>query len=97
MHEVLNDFLDGTIIVQWNTQDELEMMAELVDQQTGVLRGRQYMRGYAPKQYPYWGIGSEDDHYCLWSRKIAQIYTSDEFISLFTSPEEQAVDITSLL
>ena len=97
MNAFLQDLLETKIRVKWNSQDELEMMAGLVDQQTGVIRGRQYMRGYAPKQYPYWGIGNEDDHYCLWSIQAAQTYTADEFISLFTSPDEQAIDITSLL
>ena len=97
MNEVFRGFFGRKIRVQWNTQDELEMMADLIDQQTGFQHGRQYMRGYTPKQYAYWGMGSEDDHFCLWSIEAEQTYTVGEFISMFTSPEEQDIDITSLI
>lgn len=97
--EFLRDFLDAKIFVKWNTQDELDHMADLIDLITGQEYDRKYMRGYTTEQYGYWGMSDLCNVlcYCVWSIEAKYIYTPEEFIAMLGVQDEQVVDISSLL
>lgn len=95
--KLLQQFLNRHIRVKWNTQDELEALADLIDKETGRQYDRSCMRGYSPKQWKYWGISHHGVSYCLWNADAEQIYSAAEFIGLFNSQEEQDIDISNLL
>ena len=99
MDDVLQDFLDRKIYVKWNTQDEIEHLADIIDQVTGKHYSRDYMRGYKPSQYEYWGMEPYGGSliYCLYSRTNGRICSYEELLTLLNFQEEQAIDITSLL
>lgn len=94
----LQNFLNGNIRVKWNTQDELEYMADVVDQYTGVESDRTYMRGYLPSQYGYWGISDTfNERYVLWKRSPNETYNPEEFILALNGQDEQNIDISDML
>lgn len=94
----LQNFLNGNIRVKWNTQDELEYMADVVDQYTGVESDRTYMRGYPPSQYGYWGISdTSNERYVLWKRSPNETYNPEEFILALNGQDEQNIDISDML
>lgn len=99
MNEFLQDFLDHKILVKWNTQEELEAMADTVDALTGNNYDRKFMRGYSPRQYSFWGMTSDDDYaeYCLWSVTPEQVCSPSEFLAALEVQDEQEVDVSCLL
>lgn len=99
MNEVLQDFLDHKIRVKWNTQEELEAMADTVDALTGNNYDREFMRGYSPRQYGFWGMTSDDDYagYCLWGVTPEQVCSPSEFLAALEVQDEQEVDVSCLL
>ena len=98
MNEVLQDFLDHKILVKWNTQEELEAMADTVDALTGRNYDRKFMRGYSPRQYGFWGMAGDDDaEYCLWSVTLEQTCSPSEFLAALEIRDDQEVDISALL
>lgn len=99
MDEFLQDFLHEGIRIKWNAPDEIEYIADMIDQVTGSHYDRQYMRGYSTSQYPYWGVTEYgDEHvYCLFGHGASRTYTSDEFISMLGIQDESVVDISALL
>ena len=100
MNEFLKTFLSGKIRVKWQTQEELEAMADTVDALTGRNYDREFMRGYSPRQYGFWGMVREGDDagYCLWSATPEQICCSpSEFLAALEVQDEQEVDVSCLL
>ena len=99
--DLIEAFMNEEVRVSWHTQDEIEQLADAVDSIIGRTLGRQYMRGYSPSQYAYWGIGSVDEsEYVLWSSSSDYNYTFDEFMSLIgadNSSDDTVIDIAGLL
>ena len=99
MDEFLQDFLNENIRVQWDTQEELEAMADTVDALTGRSYNREFMRGYSPRQYGFWGMNGEDEYagYCLWKYESDQVCSPAEFLAALGVQDEQEVDVSCLL
>lgn len=99
MNEFLQDFLDAKIRVQWNTQKELEAMADALDQLAGEKYDRKFMRGYSNRQYGFWGSNGDREYpgYCLWKYASTQVYSPSEFLAALEVHDEQDVDVSCLL
>lgn len=99
MNEFLQDFLGNKIRVKWNTQEELEAMADTVDALTGRNYDRKYMRGYSPSQYGFWGMNGDEEYpdYCLWNSDPGQVCSPSEFFAALEVQDEQEVDVSCLL
>ena len=99
MNAFLQDFLDTKIRVKWNTQEELEAMADTVDALTGRNYSRKFMRGYSPRQYGFWGMDGANEYagYCLWKYESDQVCSPSEFLATLEVQDEQEVDISALL
>lgn len=101
--EILSEFLNGEARIAWKTQDELECMADLIDRATGLMYCRDYIRGYTPDQYAYFGFdkngdGRHDSVYCLWKSSNDITYSAEEFMAEFgAGDEDKECDITSLI
>lgn len=99
MNNIVDQFLHRKIYVKWNTQDEIEHLADIIDQMTGKHYDRKYMRGYEPSRYAYWGMDTFNGSYvyCLYGGFMGRIYSYDEFLALLGVQDEQYIDISSLL
>ena len=99
MDEFLQVFLDAKLRVKWNTQEELEAMADAVDALTGHNYDRKFMRGYLPRQYGFWGMNGDEDYpnYCLWNSYPEQVCNPSEFLAALEVHDEQDVDVSCLL
>ena len=98
---LINRFLDEEIRVEWKTEDELENLADIIDEASGEKFDRTYIRGYTPEEYEYMGFDKDEDIYVLYCSETDEMYTMTDFLSaLFedeAEAEENAIDISSML
>ena len=98
---LINRFLNEEIRVEWKTEDELENLADIIDEASGEKFDRTYIRGYTPEEYEYMGFDKDEDIYVLYYSETDETYTMTVFLSaLFedeAEAEENAIDISSML
>ena len=58
---LINRFLNEEIRVEWITEDELENLADIIDEASGEKFDRTYIRGYTPEEYEYMGCDKDGE------------------------------------
>lgn len=98
---LIERFLNEEIRVEWKTEDELEHLADLIDQVSGTQFDRTYIRGYTPEEYEYMGFDKDEDVYVLYCSEADEMYTMCDFLSVLfedeAEVEDNTIDIASLL
>ena len=98
---LIDRFLNEEIRVEWKTEDELENIADIIDQASSSQFDRTYIRGYTPEEYEYMGFDKDENIYVLYCSETDEIYTMDGFLSaLFEDEaerEDNTIDISSML
>ena len=97
---LVDRFLNGEIRVEWKTEDELENLADIIDQASGNQFDREYIRGYSPEDYEYMGFDKDDEIYVLYCRECDEMYTMAGFLSALFEDEAEdnaVIDVMSML
>ena len=96
---VLKAFLQTQCVIKWDTQDDLERIADAVQDLTGQDYSRTYIRGYSKFDWPYMGCNAERNLFDLWRTQGSKaVYDQEEFLQLIGAYEDtQEPDISQLL
>lgn len=97
--EILQQFLDEELAVDWQTQEDIELCADAVEQIIGRKITRKYVRGYSKRDYSYFAWASiGDGMFCLHNHENAAVCSVETFLSeLYGRAEECEINIGDLL
>lgn len=89
--DILHDFLDHRIVIEWQTQDDLERCADAIEQATGgECYDRRYIRGYSSTKYPYMCRAQTVPGFALLKGERGRtVYSPEHFLAALGAEEEE--------
>ena len=98
---LLNQFLKLNVSIRWNTDEELDQLAEFIDKATGFRHGRRYSRGYSSTQYPHVAFDKTVNMLILYRspQGVTHYNSVDAFLAdlLIEDEDDTAIDIENML